>query len=295
MTPQVFATDRQAAAWLAAERQVLLAAIEQAAVAGFPGHAFRLALTLVTFFDRRGYWEDMITALHQARDAARSLGDPVGQTQALRRLGTAYDRIGDFDRAVGLTREALAAYEAHADPIGQARTHRDLAMLYWRRDRRPDTLHHVRRVLDLSVTAGLRAGPAFALFLFACFSFLIGDLPRAVAVCRTAVVAYQQIGDRVGEAVAWEGCGLAQAAMGGTQAALDAHEQALAPRRENGERLLVADSLVLIGDTHAAAAQGEQAQRSWHAAYEILHELGHPEARDLAARLSPGAVPAAGG
>jgi len=286
VTPQGFDTDRQAAAWLAAERPVLLAVVDQAASSEFPAHAFRLALTLVTFLDRRGYWVDMIAVLRQALNAAHRLGDPAGQGEALRLLGTAYARVGDYDQAAALARDALVRYEALADRVGQARTHRDLAMLFWRLGRRPDALRHLHRVLDLSVTAGLRAGPAFALYLFACVHFLSGDQPRAIAVCRTAIAAYQQIGDRVGEAVAWEGCGLAHAESGETQAALDCYERALSLRRENGERLLVADSLLRMGDAHAAASHVDQAQQAWRAAHEILSELGHPDVERVEAKLS---------
>jgi tetratricopeptide (TPR) repeat protein len=253
VTPRTFSTDLDAAAWLAAERPALLAAVSQALTSGFPGHAFRLALTLVTFLDRRGYWDDEIAALHQGLDAARELGDQLSQGQVLRVLGTAYARLGHYDRAAELARAALALYQAHADRVGQARTHRDLAMMHWRRRQRPEALRHIREVLDLSTTAGLRSGPAFALYVFACVHFLTRDYERAAFLCHTAVAAYREIDDRVGEAVAWEGCGLAYAELGRTESALTSYEQALALRRDTGERLLVADSLVLIGDTHAAS------------------------------------------
>jgi tetratricopeptide (TPR) repeat protein len=286
VTPQAFGTDRQAAAWLAAERPVLLAAVAQAAAAGFPAHAYRLALTLVTFLDRRGYWDDMITALHLALEVARRLGDPALQGEALRRLGTGEARLGRHDRAAELARDALDVYVASGNRIGEARTHRDLAMLYWRRGQRPEALHHIREVLQVSVTAGLRAGPAFALYLFACVHFLTGDYPRAVEVCRAAVAAYRQIGDRVGAAVAWEGCGLSYAEMGEFESALTCYQEALTLRRGTDERFLVADSLALIGDTHAAAGRPAEARESWLAAHEILGELGHPDAGALAAKLS---------
>ncbi|WP_305784475.1 AfsR/SARP family transcriptional regulator [Symbioplanes lichenis] len=286
VTPRTFGTGPAAAAWLAAERPTLLAVVDQALEAGFPGHAFRLALTLVTFLDRRGYWDDEVAALRRGLDAARRLGDPLAQGQVLRVLGTAYVRLGRYAEAAALAREALTLYQTESDRIGQARTHRDLAMLHWRRSEHPEALHHIRKVLDVSATAGLRSGPAFALYLFACVHYLTGDHARAAAVCRAAVAAYHQIGDRIGEAVAWEGCGLAYAALGDTAGALHHFEQALALRRETGERLLVADSLVLIGNTHAAAGHPAPARTAWQAAHTILDELGHPDAAPLAAKLT---------
>lgn len=77
------------------------------------------------------------------------------------------------------------------------------------------------------------------------------------------------VGDRVGEAVAWKGCGLAHAESGDTQAALDCYERALSLRRENGERLLVADILLRMGDTHAAASHVERVEAKLSSAVRL--------------------------
>ncbi|GAA1651358.1 AfsR/SARP family transcriptional regulator [Actinoplanes couchii] len=285
VTPETFAGDRDAAAWLTAERPVLLAAVDQALGSGFPAHAFRLALALVTFLDRHGWWDEEVAALEQALAAAGELDDPVRQSHAMRVLGTAYARLGRYDRAAELAGEALALSERNDDLIGRARAHRDLAMLCWRAGRGAETLHHLREVLDLSVTAGLRAGPAFALYLFACVHYLTGEHERALEVCRAAVASYRVIGDRIGEAVAWVGCGLINAALGRDRAAVTCHETALTLRRETGERLLVAESLVSIGATHAAADRPADARSAWQDAHRILSELDHPDQAHVAALL----------
>ncbi|HWS37550.1 MAG TPA: BTAD domain-containing putative transcriptional regulator, partial [Actinoplanes sp.] len=192
VTPEVFDTDQRAAGWLAAERPVLLAAITQAA-SGHEAHAFRLALVLVTFLARRGHWDELITALGLALDAARRLGDAGGEGHSLRVLGWAYAYSGQYEKSVGLTREALAVFETLDDRVGQARAHRDIALVFWRQGDQAETLHHLRQVLRLSATAGLRAGPAFALYLQACVQYLSGDQPGAVALCRAAVAEYRAL------------------------------------------------------------------------------------------------------
>jgi tetratricopeptide (TPR) repeat protein len=74
--------------------------------------------------------------------------------------------------------------------------------------------------------------------------------------------------------------------MGEFESALTCYQEALTLRRGTDERFLVADSLALIGDTHAAAGRPAEARESWLAAHEILGELGHPDAGALAAKLS---------
>ncbi|SDT74744.1 DNA-binding transcriptional activator of the SARP family [Actinoplanes derwentensis] len=284
VTPQVFDTDRQAAAWLDGERPVLLAAITQAA-SGYEAQAFRLALALVTFLDRRGHWDEMIAALSLALDAARRLGDAVGEGHSLRVLGWAYAHSGQYEKSAGLTRDALAVFEKLDDRVGQARAHRDLAQAFWRKGDHAGTLHHLSQVLRLSATAGLRAGPAFALYVQACVRFLSGDQPQAVALCRASVAEYRALGDRIGEAVAWEGRGMAHAGVGHHRSALICFRRALSLRRGANDRLLMADSLLLIGDTHAAAQRPGDARAAWLAAHKIFSELGHPDAERVEARL----------
>ena len=81
-----------------------------------------------------------------------------------------------------------------------------------------------------------------------------------------------------GEAVAWEGRGHAHREMGHHRQALICYRRALRLRQEIGDRYLEADSLLRIGDTHEAAGRREPACAAWLAAYDILGELGHPDA-----------------
>jgi DNA-binding SARP family transcriptional activator/tetratricopeptide (TPR) repeat protein len=284
-TPQRFVSEPAATAWFAAERAVLLAAVDQAADAGFPAHALRLALLLVTFLDRQGYWHEQIAALQRALEAARLLGDRAGEAHTLRILGLAHARLGRHAEADAYARQALALHIAAGDRVGQARVHRDLANICWRRDRRTDALHHLRRVMDLSETAGLRAGSAFTLYAQACVHFLTGDHGRAVELCRASVAAYREIGDRVGEAVAWEGRGHAHHARGHHRQALICHRRALRLRRYLGDRYLEAESLLRIGEVHEAAGRAGDARAVWLSAYDIFSELGHPEAERVKAKI----------
>jgi DNA-binding SARP family transcriptional activator/tetratricopeptide (TPR) repeat protein len=283
--PQRFDSEPAATAWFAAERAVLLAAVDQAADDGFPAHALRLALLLVTFLDRHGYWHQQIAALQRALEAARLLGDRAGEAHTLRVLGLAHARLGRHAEADTHARQALMLHVAAGDRVGQARVHRDLANICWRQDRRTDALHHLRRLMDLSETAGLRAGSAFTLYAQACVHFLTGDHGRAVELCRASVAAYQEIGDRVGEAVAWEGRGHAHHARGYYRQALICHRRALRLRRELGDRYLEAESLLRIGDVHEAAGRAGHARTVWLSAYDILSELDHPEVERVKAKI----------
>jgi tetratricopeptide (TPR) repeat protein len=130
-----------------------------------------------------------------------------------------------------------------------------------------------------------RAGSAFTLYAQACVHFLTGDHGRAVELCRASVAAYREIGDRVGEAVAWEGRGHAYHARGYYRQALICHRRALRLRRDLGDRYLEAESLLRIGDVHEAAGRAGDARTVWLSAYDILSELDHPEVERVKAKI----------
>src|SRR5262249_28892641 len=65
--------------WFAAERHALKAAVATAAEAGFPAHAWQLALTLQQFYQRQGYWHDWLATTSTALGAALAAGDLAAQ------------------------------------------------------------------------------------------------------------------------------------------------------------------------------------------------------------------------
>ena len=59
VTPEQFADKARATAWLHAEYQVLLGCIEHAVTAGFERHAWQLARTMASYFERSGHWRNL--------------------------------------------------------------------------------------------------------------------------------------------------------------------------------------------------------------------------------------------
>jgi hypothetical protein len=90
VAPEQPADDGQALAWLTTEHPVLLAAVRQAAGAGFDTHTWQLTWTLHTFLNRRGHWRDLTTTWQTALPAARRLDHPATQAHAHRGLAWAH-------------------------------------------------------------------------------------------------------------------------------------------------------------------------------------------------------------
>jgi tetratricopeptide (TPR) repeat protein len=100
-----------------------------------------------------------------------------------------------------------------------------------------------------------------------------------------ALRQYQEIGDRVGEAVAWECLGHAHCRLLEHDRADACFRRALDLRHTLGDRYLEADTLRYLGRNHQLAGDQQAARRSWRRALGILHELGHPDAELVRAAL----------
>jgi DNA-binding SARP family transcriptional activator len=279
------ADEEQAMAWFSGEYPALMAAVDIAEDAGFDVLAWQLAWTLTTFQDRRGRWQDLLTASGRALICAERLDDRLREGCIHRDLGFAHARLGQPERAREHYVQALELFTELGDRTGQARTHRDLGFVCWQQGDRAGAREHLGRALALSPSAGHPAGRAYATNMLGMYRYLQDDFKGARRELELAVPMYQEIKDRVGEAVAWEALGHTQRALGAHEEADACYRQALTLRRSLGDRYLEADALAVIGDNWDDAHDRAAARRAWSQAVLILDELGHPDARRVRLRL----------
>jgi len=295
--PEPIADRAGALAWFAAQRPVLLAAIALAAGTGADTHAWQLAWTLTTYFDRRGSWHDWVGTQQQALAATQRLGDPVAQAHVHRGLGLACARLGQDDEAFRHYRHALALYRRLGDPVGQAHTHNNLGWLSGRHGRHRTALRHARCALDLYRQAGHQVGQAGALNAIGWYHGLLGDHRAALGHCQRALGVLQEIGDGRGEAATWDSLGHAHHHLGDHAQAQACYHRALELFREAGDRHNEAATLIHLGDAYLAAGQPGRTRQAWLGAAEIFDELGHAGAQEVRLRLAgldaTTAVPAA--
>jgi tetratricopeptide (TPR) repeat protein len=279
-------TDHAAAtAWLDAERQNLLAAVELAVALGLDTHAWQLAWTLDTFLYRQDRWPDLTATWQTALAAAGRLHDPLAQAYAHRTLARVATRLGRYQDALTHHHHALDLYSRAGDLAGQAYTHQILAML-WERQHHPDrALRHARQGLELCEAAGHRRGQAAASNAVGWYHALLGDHQQALAFCQRALTLYQQLGDRDGEAHTWDSLGYAHHLACQPQA-VDCYRRALDLFHEIGDHYHEAASLAGLGDTHSAAGDRTSANTARQRALGILSGLHHTEATALRQRLT---------
>ena len=238
----------QALGWARAERASLLACLDHAAGTGQHARVTALTAGLAGLLRLDGPWADAIARHTAAVQAARQLGDRLGQAGALNDLGDVRYATGDFPAAVQVLEQALGIYRDLGDRYGQANA--------------------------LSCLGAVRR--------------LTGDYPAAVQVLEQALSIYRDIGDRSGEAEALNQRGTLHQVSGDLVQAQWYHQQALELARGIASSRVEAHALAGLGRCALAAGHATQARVLLRQALEIFQRIGAAEASDLLAELGAG-------
>lgn len=282
-------THREAMAWFAAERRVLVSAVGHAHAAGFDRHAWRLARVCTSFLHRRNLWADLAGIQQTALAAATRAGDVAGRAHALRGLGLADRGVGDFE---GARRRLLAALELFgqvADRGGQALSHQSLAWVAGVAGEDRVALEQSERALGLCRSVDDPAGEAVALNDVGWYHARLGAYGEALACCETALALLQRLGDEYGQAHTWDSLGFVHCHLGDHESAIACYRKALRLFRRSGDLYSEATGLTYLGDAYHAAGDTRAASETWRRALAALEELGHPDAAGVRSRLGGGA------
>ena len=148
-----------------AERASLLACLDHATGTGQHARVIALTAGLAGLLRRDGPWADAITCHTAAIQAARHLGDRLGQADALSDLGAVRRLTGDYPAAAQALEQALGIYRDLGDRLGQAGALRNLGVVGWRRvitRPRPRCWSRPWASTATSVTGSARPAPSAA-------------------------------------------------------------------------------------------------------------------------------------
>lgn len=286
VTPETPSDRTQALAWFAAEHNVLVAAVRQAADNGLDSRAWQLAWTLKIFLDRRGYWHDHVAVQRAALAAAERLGDPGTQARTHRALADALTQLRRFTDAQAHLEKSLDLYCLARDQVGQAHTHLSLTSMYSRQGRHAEAVSHSEHALDLYRAAGHRRGRASALNTLGWNHALLGDYRQALGHCQQALTLHTELGDRYGQANTWDSLGYANHHLGEHREAVACYQHALGLFTDVGERIGEAISLAHLADCWQASGDLIAARSACEQALVIFTDLDHPDAARLRAKLA---------
>jgi len=225
----------QALAWIRSERASLLACLDEATAGGDHARVIALTATLSGLLQRDGPWSDGITRHTAAIAAAESIGDRLGEANALNDLGVVWRLTDDYPAAVRAHEQALGIY------------------------------------CDI----GNRLGEANALLSLGNVLHMTGQYPRAADALDKALGIYRDIGDRLGHANVLVNIGNVRRLTNDFPGAAEALEHALGICRDIDYQVGAASALTFLGDVHSLTGNYAAAVRDLEQARDISRQIGN--------------------
>jgi tetratricopeptide (TPR) repeat protein len=272
----VLTSREQALGWARAERTTLLACLDQATAAGQHARVIALTAGLAGLLAHDGPWDEAITRHATAVQAARQLGDRLGQARALTDLGNVRNLTGDNRGSARDQEETLSIYRDLGDRLGQARALTDLGIARLAIGHYPGGTRDLEEALSIFRDLGDRLGQARALTWLGTGRRLgTEDYPGAARDLEEALSISRDLGNRLGHAYALSFLGVVRQAVGDYPGAARDLEEGLSIFRDLGHRLGQARALTYLGRVRPAMGDYPGAARDLEEGLSIFRDLGH--------------------
>ncbi|HEV2636213.1 MAG TPA: tetratricopeptide repeat protein [Actinocrinis sp.] len=237
----------QAEAWMHKEQPNLAAGAELSASRLRPVHAVTLSAAMRAHLHTHGPWAQATQLYEAAVSAARTLGDHLGEANALNNLGDVLQLTGDRLGAVDALERAIALFQALGERRGEANSLMSLGSVRERTGAYLGAAQAGERALDLFRALGDRPGEANAVTNLGILRERTGDYPGATEALHRALRLFQALDDHQGEADALANLAFVRQMTGNYPGATSAYELALDLYREAGDRLGQATVLGKLG------------------------------------------------
>ncbi len=289
----------QALAWVRAERTSLLACLDRATHAGQHAQVIALTAGVAGLLRSDGPWAEAITRHTAAIRAARSLGDRLGQANALIDLGDVRRATGDYPGAAEVLEQALGLYGDLGDRLGQANALNDLGLVRLTTDDYPAAVQYLERALGLYRGIGDRLGEANTLHDLGDLRLLTSDYQGAAKHLEQALGLYHDLGDPLGQANALLRLGVVRLLTSDYPGAVQYLERALGLYHDLDDALGQANAVLRLGDVQLLTGDYPAAAQALEHALDLYRDIGDRlgEANALSylgdARRATGDYPAA--
>ncbi|MFD8725777.1 tetratricopeptide repeat protein [Streptomyces sp. NPDC059629] len=225
--PERFAHRAQAMAWLDGERMGLVAAVGWAREERFALLTASLAGSLGEYLLRRRYFDDFISVMGAAREAAHQAGDQLREARASDNLGIALREAGRTEEAISAHTHAWDLFQSVGGRRDEAMASNNLGLALREAGRTEDAISAHARARDLSQAAKDRQGEAIAWTNLGLALAHAGRVEEEVEALLRALDLFGAVGDRHREAGASYNLGLALQEAGRIAEGIDACSNAL--------------------------------------------------------------------
>jgi tetratricopeptide (TPR) repeat protein len=286
---EYFTAKQAALAWLDAEYEVLLKEIGVSVRENVDDYAWRFPVVLWTYYYVCGHWHDGVATQRVAVEAARRRGERNGFARAMRGLGGALAQLGEYAEAQDLLRRAGELFREIGDGVGLARTHVVMSQVHDYQGQYAESLRVADEALRIADGApedpDMRLVRAAALNNSAWCRIPFGELEPARDRCLEAISLCRSLGYTPGEAGTWDTLGYVYQHLGDHAEAVHCFRTALQLGEASGNRLLLANTLGHLAETHALAGDLGAARAAWQRALEVYDDLRHRDGAKVRAKI----------
>jgi transcriptional regulator with XRE-family HTH domain len=287
--PECFTSQQAALEWLEAEHGVLLQQIGMSVREKIDDYAWRFPVVLWTYYYVCGHWHDGAATQHVAVEAARRRGERNGYARAMRGLGGALAQLGEYVEAEDWLQQAAAMFREIGDGVGLARTYLIIGQAYEYRGRYSDSLRWMDEALGLASAApgdpDMQLVWAAALNNCAWCRVHLGELEQARDRCLEAIELCRALGYIPGEAGTCDTLGVVYHRLGEYAEAVRCYSRALELGAASGNRLLLANTLGHLAETHQSAGDVAAARAAWLRALDVYEDLRHRDAEKVRGKI----------
>jgi tetratricopeptide (TPR) repeat protein len=264
----------EALAWARAERASLLACLDQATAAGQHARVVALTAAMASLLRHDGPWASAITRHAAAAEAARYLGDRLGQANALTDLGIVRYLNDNHRDAARALEEALGIHRAIGDQLGQANALGILGAVRTTTGDYRGAAQAGEEALGIHRAIGDQLGQGNALNTLGMVRRLTGDYRGAAQAGEEALAIYRAIGNQLGQGNALHTVGNVRRLTGDYRNAAQAGEEALAIYRVIGDRLGQGNALHFLGAVRRLSGDYRGAAQALEEALGIHRDIG---------------------
>jgi tetratricopeptide (TPR) repeat protein len=278
-----FASAAEALAWFEREYDSLRSVVGWAAVNGWSGYAWRIAIASTTFFDARIPWRDGFEFYESALRGTERDGEPVGEAFVLNSLGCIHLDAEDWHAAVQCYERSLAGFRQISHLRGEAMTLGNLGLAYGHMGKYQLARRYATQALALYRRLNSPRGMAMNLDNLAIVFAGAGEYRQAVGYGERAAAILRELGDVANLAMIQYHLGNAYRLTGELRSAVHALREAVSGYRTIGNRRWEAFTLVDLGKVLCQAGHAGLAKGLLESASTTLTEFADPKAKDIQA------------
>jgi tetratricopeptide (TPR) repeat protein len=239
-----------------------------------PARAAAFADALISLFERRGLWANLVTLTTQMVEASHKANDVAGELVYLGDLGYSHTMLGNLDEARDCFERSLSISQRIGDPAGEAAALNNIGAILERQGSYSDARDHYERSLAIREQLGMEGDIAETLNNVAGVLYREERWDEALKVFQRALDMYSLLSDRDGQARTWLNIGASYEQLGHDEEAQQSYQRSLAIYTNEGDEAGQAQALNNLGIIYFNLGDVDRALAQFKRSLALKDKLG---------------------